>query len=118
VTRRASATSKLLVHRALANSDIAEAIDHYLIEGGEDVALGFVDALEAAFKHVGRWPATGSPRYGHALDLPGLRFWPCTRHPYLVFYVEKDEQIEVWRVLHAGRDIPRWLDEHSTTDPK
>jgi hypothetical protein len=28
-----------------------------------------------------------------------------------VFYVERDEHVDVWRVLHAQRDIPAWMDE-------
>jgi toxin ParE1/3/4 len=31
------------------------------------------------------------------------------RYPYLVFYVERDDHIDVWRVLHGQRDIPAWL---------
>jgi toxin ParE1/3/4 len=38
-----------------------------------------------------------------------LRFWGCKRFPYLVFYFESKDQIDVWRVLHDGRDIPAWL---------
>ncbi len=45
------------------------------------------------------------------LDLPGLRCWPVKRYPYLVFYVERDDHIDVWRVLHGQRDIPAWLRE-------
>jgi toxin ParE1/3/4 len=39
------------------------------------------------------------------LNLPGLRFWTLTRYPYLVFYVERDTHIDVWRVLQGQRDI-------------
>ena len=39
----------------------------------------------------------------------GLRSWPLTRHPYLVFYLERPDHIDVWRVLHGQRDIPAWL---------
>ena len=45
------------------------------------------DELEKAFAHLSRQPASGSPRYAHKLDLPGLRSWPLTRFPYLVFYI-------------------------------
>ncbi len=106
MSRRAAA--KPIVRRALADLDIAEAIDHYLADSAQ-AALGFVDALEGAFAHIARSPATGSPRYAHELNLPGLRFWACTRYPQLVFYVERADDIEVWRVLHASRDIPHWL---------
>ena len=56
-----------------------------------------------------RHPASGSPRYAHELDLPDLRFWPLKRYPCLVFYVERRDHIDVWRVLHGQRDIPAWL---------
>jgi toxin ParE1/3/4 len=45
------------------------------------------------------------------LNLPGLRFWPLARYPHLVFYVERPEHIDVWRVLHGQRDIPSWMQE-------
>lgn len=99
---------KPLMRRARADADVDGAIDHYLAESA-DVALGFVDALEMAYRAIRRTPSIGAPRYAHALNLPGLRFWPCKRYPYLVFYVEYADRIEVWRVLHASRDLPLWL---------
>lgn len=105
-----------LVRRARADLDISEALDHYL---GESVpaAEGFVDALEAAFTHIQRAPASGSPRWAHELHIPGLRSWPCTRYPYIVFYVLLPQRIEIWRVLHAKRDIPSWLNDGKEADP-
>ena len=41
--------------------------------------------------------------------MPGLRMWSLKRYPYLVFYVEQDDHIDVWRVLNSHRDIPVWL---------
>jgi toxin ParE1/3/4 len=43
--------------------------------------------------------------------MPGLRAWRLSRYPYLVLYVEREEDIEVWRVLHGEREIPAWLRE-------
>ena len=40
-----------------------------------------------------------------------LRSWPLRGYPYLVFYVERDDHVDVWRLLHAERDIPAWLRE-------
>ena len=100
---------KPVVPRALANRDVDEAIGHYLSEDARQAALGFIEALEQAYVHIGRYPATGSPRHAHELDLPGLRCWPLTGYPHLVFYVERSDHIDVWRVLHGQRDIPAWL---------
>lgn len=101
---------KPLVRRARADQDVLDALDYYL-EVSDQAAAGFVDTIEKAYAHIRRAPGTGSPRYGHELNLPGLRFWPCTRYPYLVFYVDLEDRVEVWRVLHGQRDIPRWLQE-------
>lgn len=101
---------KPLWRRELADRDIAEAIDHYLLESPA-LAQRFVDAAEQAFRHIQRHPGTGSPRYAHGLNLPGLRCWSLRRFPYLVFYREAEDGIHVWRILHAQRDIPNWLTE-------
>ena len=100
---------KPVIARVQANHDIDEIIAYYLGESAEQAAYGFVDALEDAYAHIGRRPATGSPRYAHELDLPGLRFWPLKHYPHLVFYVERPDHIDVWRVLHGKRDIPVWM---------
>lgn len=83
-------------------------LDYYMAEAGTPVALAFVDALDAALRHIAAHPASGSPRYAHEVDLPGLRVWPIRRFPHLVFYVEGGD-VDVWRVLHGERDIPAWL---------
>ncbi len=102
-------TAKPVRPRALARHDVEAALDHYVREAGADLALGFIDALEAVYRGIGTHPATGSPRYAHDLALPGLRCRALRRYPYLVFYVERDDHIDVWRVLHAQRDIPSWM---------
>jgi len=101
---------KSLVRRERADRDVQEAIEFYL-EQASEATLGFIDALEQAYRHIQRQPGAGSPRYAHELNLPGLRFWVCKRYPYLVFYMESAARIEVWRVLHASRDIPSWLQD-------
>jgi len=103
--------AKPVIPRALAWRDVDEAIEYYLDEGADAAALGFVDALELAYSHISRHPATGSPRYAHELSLPGLRYWPLKHYSYLVFYVERIDHIDVWRVLHSQRDIPAWMQE-------
>jgi toxin ParE1/3/4 len=102
-------TAKQVVLRGCAAQDIEQAVDYYVREAGEAVAAGFVDRLEACLQAIGGQPAIGSLRYAHELDVPGVRAFPLQRYPYLLFYVEQDDRIDVWRVLHAQTDIPAWL---------
>lgn len=101
--------AKPVVPREQAQQDVEDALAYYMAEDAEAAALGFIDALEQACAHIGRHPATGSPRYAHELNLPGLRSWPLTRYPCLVFYVERPDHVDVWRLLHGQRDIPAWM---------
>ena len=104
-------TAKPIVPRELANRDVDEAIAYYLSESSDELALEFVDALERAYRHISRHPASGSSRYAVELNLPGLRSWPLRRFPHIVFYVETKDCIDVWRVFHGARDIPAWMHE-------
>ena len=101
--------SKAVVQRPQADRDVEAAIDFYLLEAGGRAALGFVDALEHAFDLIGRQPGAGSSRYAHELDLPGLKCWPLRGYPYIVFYMERERDVDVWRGLHAASDIPAWM---------
>jgi toxin ParE1/3/4 len=97
---------KPVVPREQASRDVDDAVEYYLKEGAAQAALGLVDALEDAYALLGRHPAVGTTRSAHELDIPGLRTWPLRRFPYLIFYLELDDRIDVWRVLHNRRDIP------------
>ncbi len=102
-------TPKPVLLRRQAKHDVDAALNRYLIEASEAVALNFVDALAAAFAHIAGQPASGSPRYAQELDLAGLRAWPITGFPYLVFYMRGADSIDVWRILHGQRDMAAWL---------
>lgn len=95
--------------RALAVGDIEAAVDHYRVEAGSQTALDFVDALETAINHLHNCPNSGSFRFAFELEIPMLRSWPLQKFPYLVFDVPQDDRIDIWRVLHARRDIPAYL---------
>jgi toxin ParE1/3/4 len=97
--------------REAARRDVEAAVDYYAREAGADVATGFIDALQTAYRFIGDHPAAGSPRYPNELGLPGLRSHILRRYSHIVFYVERDDHIDVWRVLHAHQDIPVWMRE-------
>lgn len=102
---------KPVIPREQANRDVDDAVTYYMKEHAQQAALGLVDALEATYAYVGRRPGTGSPRYAHELDILDLRTWPLARYPYLIFYVEREDHVDVWRVLHTRRDIPALVQE-------
>ncbi len=95
--------------RRLAAEDIDAALDHYCSEAGHDVAARFIGSVERAVTRIGRHPHNGSLRFAYELEIPDLRCWPVPRFPYLIMYVERDTEIDVWRVLHTRRDIPSTL---------
>jgi len=101
---------KAALRSALAQSDIEAAIDFYLVDA-EHALDGFILALEKATAHIERSPATGSPRYAYELNIPQLRFWPLTRYPYALFYIEHDDHLDVIRLVHMTRDIPFTLQD-------
>ena len=109
-------TTKQVIPRRLAIRDIDEIIEYYLETSSEAIALGFVDALESAYAEIGLNPAIGSQRYAYELELPGLRSWQLKRYPYLIFYLERDAHIDVWRVLHDRRDVPLWMHEQDESE--
>lgn len=104
---------KPVIPRAQARQDVEDAIAHYLAGQVPEAALGFIDALKKGFRHIARHPASGSPRSAHELDLPGLRAWPLSGYPHLIFYVEQADRIDVWRVLHGQCDLPAWMQAHT-----
>lgn len=101
--------TRRLIPREQAEDDIDTAIDHYLLEAGDRTASGFLDAVRATFRQIIDHPEAGSPKLGQSLRIPGLRTWKLKTYPYLVIYIVAEAEIDVWRLLYAGRDIPNLL---------
>lgn len=104
-------SAKPVLPRELARRDVEAAVDHCVGEAGPEAALHFIAALQAVYRTISSHPGAGSPRYARELALPGLRSRGPRRFPYLAFYIERDDRIDVWRVLHAQRDVPAWMRE-------
>lgn len=100
-----------VVVRPQAQADIDDAIGHYLAQADVNVASRFAEAVVHALELLARQPAAGSSRYALLLALPGLRSWPLRPWPYLIFYIEGEQAVDVMRVLHGARDIPATLRE-------
>ena len=97
--------SKPVVPRVRAEEDLDRACDHYLTTGGPDLAVDVLHEFDTTVALISRFPASGSPRYGYDPSLAGIRFWPMKKFPFLIFYVETERQIDVWRVMHGNMDV-------------
>jgi toxin ParE1/3/4 len=104
-------SEKPVLLRDLARRDVEAAVDHYVRVADADVAFGFIEALQSAYRAIAKRPALGSPRYAQELVLPGLRSLAVKGFPYFVFYIERDDHIDIWRVLDGRRDIPSRMRE-------
>lgn len=102
---------KPIIFRRLAEADVDAALAYYMAEAGADTALAFIDALEEANHRISGDPAMYSPRWGAELQLPGLRSLSVRKFPYVIFFIEQADHIDVWRVLHAQQDIPVFLQD-------
>jgi toxin ParE1/3/4 len=100
--------AKPVIRRAAADEDIGEAVDYYAAES-VPAADRLVDELKRSVDMIGKTPRIGSPRYAHELNIAGLRFQKMGKFPFLIFYVEHEEYIDMLRVLHEHRDMPSKL---------
>lgn len=100
--------------RALAAADLEDAADYYRDHAGAQAAIDFIDEVQAAFRLISSGPGIGSLRYSYDLDVPNLRAFRIKRFDHAVFYVETDDLVDVWRILHTRRNIPETLREPTT----
>lgn len=89
-----------IVKRPAAEQDLRE-IWQYIAQSSLPHADNYIRKLHQAFETLSAFPLTGRPR---SELQPELRSFPCGGHT--VFYLPLDGGIEVFRVLHAARDIP------------
>jgi toxin ParE1/3/4 len=85
----------------LAESDLAK-IWLYIARENPDAADQFVDKLRVQCHRLAAAPQLGRPRPEFAMDLRSYRVGN-----YFIFYFPTDAGIEVARVLHGARDLPR-----------
>ncbi len=97
--------------RDLATFDLESASGYYVADADAATAIRFVDAVEATTRRIGRNPRLGSLRFAYELAVPDLRVMSVGKLPYLLFYLERETSVDVWRLLHASRDIPASLRE-------
>ncbi|MEH2328297.1 type II toxin-antitoxin system RelE/ParE family toxin [Nostoc sp.] len=103
--------TKRIVITPKASLDIDEYFV-YISQDNPDTALLFFDSVRETFAQLARMPGMGSRYPLESLRLQGLRKWAVKGFKkYLIFYFERDEKIEVVRILYAGQDIERILEQ-------
>jgi toxin ParE1/3/4 len=82
----------------------------YLGRKSPQAADRFFEAAERTFVQLAAQPGIGAPHPTGNPRLADLRVSPVTRfRSYLVFYRATDDRLEVFRVLHAARDVDQAL---------
>jgi len=94
-----------------ARADVLSASLYYRDQVDAQLAAEFIDAVEEAVRSIGAFPGIGSTRFAEMLLIPCLRSVAVRKFPQIIFYFERSEQVEIWRVLHARRDIPDVLQD-------
>jgi toxin ParE1/3/4 len=57
-----------------------------------------------------------SPALGSRLEIPGLRTWQLKKFPLLWFYLEREDHLDVVRLLGERQDIAAILSAEFASD--
>ena len=96
---------KPAVLRPQALRDQQGEVRYYRKEGGARLAVKVAKATNEALDQVELDPGMGSPRLGKLLDIPGLRTWRVGKFPLLWCYFEREDHLDVVRLLGERQDL-------------
>lgn len=91
--------------RPQALSDRKDAARYYRRVASTRIAEDMVIAAREALNQIEQSPGMGSPRISQQLDIPGLRGWRVSSFPLVWFYFERDDFLDVVRLLGERQDI-------------
>jgi len=78
----------------------------YIADGSIDAALRFLERAEQTIKGLALFPESVSPFVTSVPDLAGVRTKLVKDfRNHVVFYIEREDAIEVVRVLRGGQDM-------------
>ncbi len=99
-------------------ADLKEQAGWYVEQGGFGLAERYLSAVTKTLARLARRPFSGRPRRFRAAELFGLRSVAVARpfDTHLVFYRVEDETLQVVRVMHGARDLPRRLRQAPASD--
>lgn len=86
----------------------ANSIAHYIAKDNLAAATRFLDELDDLCEMLIKTPNIGSKRVFKNSQFEDMRVLPLKKFPnYLVFYRLQESTIEIVRVIHGARDLPR-----------
>jgi toxin ParE1/3/4 len=91
--------------RPAAQQDLVALSLWYAEQGGASLAARLFDAARAALKPIQRLPGLGLPALAESVGMPGLRHWGVDGFPVRWFYLERDDHLDVLRLLGERQDI-------------
>ena len=90
----------------------------YLENASETIANEFLNAVRQTLRLLARQPEVGRRRNFRHPELQDIRSFRV-HSPFdrlLIFYRVTDESIEVWRIMHGARNLPRRLPKPPDSD--
>ncbi len=96
---------KRVLLRPRAEADLVEAAAHYRRAASDALAERMVDAALGALSAVSEHPGIGSLRVGQLCGVDGLRGWRVTGFPMQWFYFEREDAVDVVRLLGDRQDL-------------
>jgi toxin ParE1/3/4 len=102
--------TKKIVITPKASQDLDDCFA-YISQDNSEIALQFFDSARLTIAQIARMPGIGSIFANNNSRLQGLRKWSVKDfRKYLIFYIDRDEVVEIVRILYATRDINSILD--------
>jgi toxin ParE1/3/4 len=98
--------------RPRAEQDLLDVSRYYAETGGATLGETTFSAALAALEVMQRSPAIGSLRLGEFCEVPGLRSWGVTGIPLRWSYFERDDHLDIVRLLGEREDITAILGEN------
>lgn len=91
--------------RPQAELDLIAISAWYAEQGGAALAARFFDAARAALDAAERMPGIASLRLGRMSGHVDLRSWPAAPFPARWFLFERDDHLDVVRLLGERQDV-------------
>jgi toxin ParE1/3/4 len=102
--------TKKIVITPKASQDLDDCYA-YISQDNPEIAIQFFDSTRITIAQIAKMPGMGSIFATNNTRLQGVRKWSVKDfRKYLIFYIERDNVVEIVRILYAARDISSILD--------